>query len=218
MPAFPAFATQTLEWSDLAMPNSTKRHTTSTALTCLAGLASGLLPISVNAAPTTYAIDPTHTFVTFEARHFGTSTNRGRFDKKSGTLVLDKAARTGRIDIVIDMASISTGTPGFDSHLRDKDFFDVGSFASATFTSDKLVFEGEKVAAVDGRLTMLGKTQPVTLKAVHSGCYDNPRLKREVCGGDFEATITRSAFGMTYGLPGIPDEVKLVIQVEAIRQ
>jgi polyisoprenoid-binding protein YceI len=116
------------------------------------------------------------------------------------------------------MASINTGTANFDGHLKGKDFFNVSSFTTATFTSDKLVFDGDKVTGVEGKLTMLGKTQPVTLKGLIYGCYDNPRFKREVCGGDFETTIKRSEFGMSYGLPGIPDEIKLVIQVEAIKQ
>lgn len=173
---------------------------------------------AAQAAPATYAIDPTHTFVTFEVKHFGTSTNRGRFDKKSGSVMVDKAAKAGKIDITIDMASINTGTTAFDGHLKSKDFFNAEAFPTATFTSDKLVFDGEKVTGATGKLTMLGKTQDVTLKGVGYGCYENPRLKREVCGGDFETTIKRSDFGMGYGLPMIPDEVKLVIQVEAIKQ
>jgi polyisoprenoid-binding protein YceI len=83
---------------------------------------------------------------------------------------------------------------------------------------DKFSFDGDKVSAVSGTLTLLGKTQPITLNATNFNCYDNPMLKREVCGGDFEATLQRSAFGMSYGLPGIPDSVKLVIQIEAVRQ
>jgi polyisoprenoid-binding protein YceI len=179
---------------------------------------SAVMASAAQAAPATYAIDPTHTFVTFEAKHYGTSTNRGRFDKKSGTIVLDKAAKTGKVDVSIDMASINTGTANFDGHLKTKDFFNVESFTTATFTSDKLVFDGEKVTAVEGKLTLLGKTQPVTLKTLNYGCYENARLKREVCGGDFETSIKRSDFGMSFGLPGIPDEVKLVIQAEAIKQ
>src|SRR5690606_37225862 len=127
---------------------------------------------AAQAAPATYTIDPMHTFVTFEAKHYGTSTNRGRFDKKTGTIVLDKAAKSGKVDIAIDMASINTGTGSFDSHLKSKDFFNVDGFATATFTSDKLVFDGDKVTAVDGKLTLLGKTQPVTLKALNYGCYE----------------------------------------------
>ena len=171
-----------------------------------------------HAAPATYAIDPTHTFVTFEAKHFGTSTNRGRFDKKSGTVTLDKVAKTGSVDLTLDMASINTGTANFDGHLKGKDFFNAEAFPKATFKSSRFIFDGDKVSAVVGDLTLLGKTQTVTLSANHFGCYDNPMLKREVCGGDFETTIQREKFGMTYGLPFIPNDVKLVIQVEAVKQ
>ena len=167
----------------------------------------------------TYAIDPTHTTVIFEAKHFGTSTNRGRFDKKEGTISFDKAAKTGRAEISIDTASISTGVGPFDGHLKSKDFFNVAEFPTAKFVGDKFSFDAAgKVTAVAGNLTLMGKTQPVTLSASSFNCYDNPMLKREVCGGDFETTIQRSLFGSTYGLPGIPDNVRLLIQVEAVKQ
>ena len=88
----------------------------------------------------------------------------------------------------------------------------------ASFVGDKFEFDGSKVKSVAGQLTMLGKTMPVTLTAHHYNCYDHPFFKAQACGGDFETTIQRSQWGMAYGLPGIPDSVKLVIQVEAIRQ
>ncbi len=167
----------------------------------------------------TYAIDPTHTFVTFEAMHFGTSTSRGRFDKKEGTVQLDRAGKTGKVEISIDMASISTGVGPFDAHLLGKDFFDVATHPTAKFTADRLAFNGTNVSEVTGSLTLLGKTLPVGLKASRFNCYDNPILKREVCGGDFETTIQRSQWGMNYGLDfGIPDNVRLIVQVEAVKQ
>ena len=187
------------------------------ALSALA-LAASTLAVTAQAAPATYGIDPTHTFVTFEAKHFGTSTNRGRFDKKEGTVVLDIAAKTGKADITIETGSINTGTAPFDGHLKSKDFFNSEAFPTATFVGNQFKFDGDKVTEVAGTLTLLGKTQPVTLKASSFGCYENPRLKREVCGGDFETTIKRSDFGMSYGLPFIPDDIKLVIQIEAIKQ
>ena len=181
-------------------------------------LLTSLVATAAQAAPTTYAIEPTHTFVTFEAKHFGTSTNRGRFDKKSGSVTIDPAAKTGQVDIAIEMGSINTGTEAFNNHLKGKDFFNAEAFPQATFKSSKVVFEGEKVVAVVGDLTLLGKSQTVTLKANHYGCYDNPMLKRQVCGGDFETTLQRADFGMNYGLPFIPNDIKLVIQVEAVKQ
>ncbi|MBX3622993.1 MAG: polyisoprenoid-binding protein [Rhizobacter sp.] len=181
------------------------------ALLSLAGVAQ--------AESATYAIDPTHTFVTFEARHFGTTTNRGRFDKKEGTVTLDKAAKTGRAEITLETGSINTGVAPFESHLKSKDFFNAAEFPTAKFVGDKFAFDGDKVTSVTGTLTMLGKAQPVTLTATNYNCYMSPMLKREVCGGDFETTIQRSQWGMTYGINfGIPDSVRLLIQIEAVKQ
>lgn len=188
-------------------------------LTPLAVAATLLAAASLaRAESVTYAVEPMHTYVTFEARHFGTSTNRGRFDKKEGSITLDRAAKTGRADITIDTASISSGLPLFDGHLRGDNFLRAKDFPTAKFVGNQFTFDGDKVGAVSGTLTLLGKTQPITLNATHFNCYDSPMLKREVCGGDFEATLQRSAYGMSYGLPGIPDSVKLVIQIEAVRQ
>ncbi len=174
---------------------------------------------AVQAAPAEYAIDPTHTFATFEISHFGASVNRGRFDKKDGKVQLDKAAKTGKVEITFDVASVNTGTAAFDKHLQSADIFDVAKHPTAKFVSDKFHFNGDKVTAVDGTLTLLGKTQPITLKANQFACYDNPMLKREVCGGDFEATIDRTAFGLNYGVDwGFPKNVRLVVQVEAVKQ
>ena len=166
-----------------------------------------------------YAIDPTHTFATFEIGHFGASVNRGRFDKKEGTISFDKAAKTGSVDISFDVASVNTGTANFDKHLQSADILNAEKFPKARFVSTKFQFAGDKVSAVEGNLTLLGKTQPVTLKANQFACYDSPMLKREVCGGDFEATIDRTAFGVNYGVDyGFPKNVRLVIQVEAVKQ
>ena len=166
----------------------------------------------------TYKLEPTHTYVTFEARHFGTSTNRGRFDKKSGSVQLDKAAKTGKADITIDTASINTGLALFDSHLKGENFLKAKEFPTAKFVGDKFSFDADKVTAVAGTLTLLGKTLPVTLTATNYNCYDSPFFKRQVCGGDFETTIQRTDFGMGYGMPVIPDDIKLLIQIEAIKQ
>lgn len=187
--------------------------------TSLAAAACLFLAGAAQAQGTTYAIDPTHTFVSFEVGHFGTSTNRGRWDRKEGTVQFDRKARTGRVELKIDMGSINTGVAQFDGHLKSKDFFDAAQYPSARFVGDKFFFDGDKVTAVEGSLTLLGKTHQVTLKAKRFGCYDNPMLKREVCGGDFETTIQRSLWGISYGLPAVaPDAVRLLIQVEAIKQ
>ena len=166
-----------------------------------------------------YAIDPTHTFVTFEISHFGATTNRARFDKKQGTVEFDRAAKTGKVDISIDTTSVNSGTPPFDKHLQSADLFDAANHPSIKFVSDKFSFNGDKVSEVTGQLTLLGKTAPVTLKATQFNCYDSPMLKREVCGGDFETTIDRTQWGMNYGVEwGFPKNVRLVVQIEAVKQ
>ena len=106
-----------------------------------------------------------------------------------------------------------------DKHLQSADFFDVAKHPTAKFVGDRFVFNGDKVAEVAGTLTMLGKSAPVTLKASNFNCYTSPMLKREVCGGDFETVLQRSQWGMNWGLNmGFPDAVRLLIQVEAIKQ
>jgi polyisoprenoid-binding protein YceI len=188
--------------------------------TILAAAAAAALFASVaHAEVATYAFDPSHTYVTFEISHFGTSTNRGRFDKKEGTAQLDMAGKSGKVDVTIDTTSINTGFDAFNKHLQSADLFDAAKYPTIKFSGDKFTFTGDKVSSISGNLTLLGKTQPVTLKANQFNCYVNPMLKREVCGGDFETTIDRTAFAMNYGLAyGFPKEVKLVIQVEAVKQ
>ncbi|MBP6395242.1 MAG: polyisoprenoid-binding protein [Giesbergeria sp.] len=182
------------------------------AATLLAGAAQA-------ATPNEYAVEPTHTFVTFEINHFGASVNRGRFEKKEGTVQFDKAGKTGKVDISFEASSISTGTPAFDKHLQGADLFNAAQYPTLRFVSDKFNFDGDKVTSVAGQLTLLGKTGPVTLKANQFACYNHPMLKREVCGGDFEATIDRTQWGMNYGVDwGFAKNVRLVVQVEAVKQ
>jgi polyisoprenoid-binding protein YceI len=192
---------------------------TSTALYCVLTVGLATAASLTRAEGTQYKADPTHTFVNFEVKHFGTSTLRGRFDKKEGRVTLDRTAKTGKAEFVIDISSLSTGVPALDTHLKGKDFFSAADVPTAKFVGDKFTFDGDKVSSVSGSLTMLGKTSPATLVATHFNCYDNPMLKREVCGGDFETSIARSQWGMNYGLKmGIPDSIRLLIQVEAVKQ
>jgi polyisoprenoid-binding protein YceI len=178
-----------------------------------------LLASTVSAQAASYAIDPTHTYATFEISHFGTSTNRGRFDKKEGTVEFDRAAKTGKVEIVVDTTSINTGFAGFNKHLQSNELFDSAKYPTMKFVADKFVFNGDKVSEVIGTLTLLGKTNPLTLKATNFNCYENPMLKREVCGGDFEGTLDRTQYGMNYGIDwGFPKNVHLVVQVEAVKQ
>ena len=174
---------------------------------------------AAQAETSTYAIEPSHTFATFEIGHFGTSTNRGRFNKTTGTVTVDKAAKTGTLDVTVDTSSLDTGTAAFTKHISSEEILNVAANPTAHLVASKFVFNGDKVAEIDGQLTLNGKTNPIVLKAQNYNCYQSPMIKREVCGGDFDATIVRSQYGVSYGLNyGFPDNVHLVIQVEAVKQ
>lgn len=169
--------------------------------------------------PASYAIDPTHTFVSFEVAHFGTSTSRGRFERTRGSVWLDRAGRSGRVEISIATASVSTGVAALDNRLRGPECLASEAWPSATFVAERFTFAGDTVTAVEGSLSLRGKTLPLTLKASNFNCTLNPLLLREACGGDFEATLQRSRWGMDCARDiGIPDSVRLLVQVEAIRQ
>lgn len=164
----------------------------------------------------TYVIDSGHTHARFAIDHMNTSTNQGGFYNLTGEVQFDPAKKTGAIDITIPMNSLSTGIGAFDEHLKSAEFFNVAAHPTANFKSTKWHFRGGKVRKVDGILTMMGKSHPVTLTAKKFNCYDSPMLKTEVCGGDFEATIDRTLWGInTYVDFGVTKFVKLNIQVEA---
>lgn len=185
------------------------------ALAVAGTLAAG----TVNAESATYAIDPTHTFVTFEIVHYGTSTIRGRFDKTTGSVEFDRAGKTGKVDLSTDVSSVNSGTAAFDKHLQGADLFNAEVHPQIRFVSDKFIFEGDKVSEVQGQLTLLGQTHPVTLKATQFNCYQSTRIKREVCGGDFVTTIDRSQWGMNYAVEwGFTKNVRVIVQVEAAKQ
>lgn len=165
-----------------------------------------------------YTLDVTHTFATFEVLHAGLSTVRGRFDRKAGTVLFDRAAKTGQVEITVETASVSTGVAAWDERLRGPEGFDSARHPQAAFRSERFVFDGDRVGAVVGTLTLAGRSRPLTLKATNFNCYTNPLFRREVCGGDFEAVVRRSDFGLGAGLPATwADEVRLLVQVEAIR-
>lgn len=185
-----------------------------TFIAALVVLASG----AVSAAPETYVIDPSHAVVTFEITHFGTSTHRGRMQAKEGTITLDRVARTGKADVTVDVGTVSVAVPSFEGVLKGERVFNVAQNPVARFVGDAFTFDGDKVASVAGTLTIMGKSQPATLKATRFNCYESGQLKRQVCGGDFETTIQRSQFGLGAFAAVAPDDVKLLIQIEAIHQ
>jgi polyisoprenoid-binding protein YceI len=147
----------------------------------------------------------------------GLSVWRGKFNKTSGTITLDRAAKTGGMDVTIDTTSLDFGLPALNTHAKSKDMFNVEQFPTATYKAKSMKFDGERPVAVDGELTLLGVTKPVQLTINKFKCQMNQRLKREQCGADASARFSRADFGMGFGVPAFSPEVTLSIQVEAFK-
>ena len=179
-----------------------------------------LLDVGVaRAEPAIYALDADHTYATFAIDHNGASVNRARFDEVAGSVRFDPVAKAGAIDLYVQVASVYSGSKGFDGHLLSPDLFDAARFPTLRFVSERLVFDGERLVEVPGQLTLLGRTHPVTLKARQFRCYPNQRAKTEACGGDFEAVIDRTQWGMNYLVDkGMPRNVRITATIEAFRQ
>ncbi|MER2505345.1 MAG: YceI family protein [Azonexus sp.] len=191
----------------------TKLSKLSAALILAAAAASPAL-----AAPETYVVDGTHTFARFSYSHFGYSTQLSRFDKTTGTVVFDKAAKTGTVDIVIDAKSVDTGYATFNEHIQGEDFLDTAKHPTATFKSTKVVFEGEKPAKVEGNLTIKGVTRPVTLTVTSFQAMPHPMLKKDAIGANAFTMIKRSEFNAGKYAPNVGDDVRIDIAIEAIKQ
>ena len=170
----------------------------------------------VFAAPQTFVVDGSHTFPRFSYSHFGLSKQLSRFDKTSGTIVLDKEAKTGSVDIVIDTTSVNTGFPLFNEHIQGADFLDTTQFPTATFKSTKVVFKGDKPTAVKGDLTIKGVTKPVTLKVTSFLAMPHPMRKKDAVGANATVTIKRTDFNAGKYAPNVGDDVTIDIALEAI--
>ncbi len=170
------------------------------------------------AAPETYALDPSHTFPRFSYNHMGFSTQLSRFDKTSGKVVFDKAAKTGSVDIVIDMKSVNTGFPLFNEHIQGADFLDTANHPTASFKSTKVNFKGDKPSTIDGQLTIKGVTRPVTLTVTSFQAMPHPMLKKDAIGANATTTIKRSEFNAGKYAPGVSDEVRIDVALEAIKE
>jgi polyisoprenoid-binding protein YceI len=181
----------------------------------LASLAA-LLSATAFAAPVTYILDSKHTYPSFAADHMGgLSVWRGKFTDTSGKVVYDKDAKSGSIEVTVNMNSVDFGNAKLDEHAKSAELFDTAKFPTATFSGQFTQFKGATPTEASGTLTMHGVTKPLTLKINSFMCKPNPMTKKEVCGADASATFNRSDFGLTFGdAYGFQMWVKLDIQVE----
>ena len=187
-------------------------------------LVAAAVPLAAFAAPENYTMDPYHTYPQFEVSHLGFSHMRGRFDRTSGKFTVDRAAKSGSLELVVQTASISTGDNdkgnrprARDEHLRSPDFFNVAEFPTMTFKGAGVKFQGDNVQSIDGQITLLGVTRPLTITLDTWKCGPHPVSKKEMCGGNAQGTVRRSDFGMKFGIPAVGDELKLWIEFEAYK-
>jgi polyisoprenoid-binding protein YceI len=188
-----------------------------TKLFAAAALASAFAT-SAFAAPETYGAEPNHTYANFSYSHMGLSTQISKFSKTTGTVTYDKAAKTGSVDITIDMKSVDTGSNLFNGHIQGADFLDTATFPTATFKSTKVVFDGDKPASIEGNLTIKGVTKPVTLKVTHFVNMEHPMAKKDAIGANATTVIKRTEFNAGKYAPAVGDDVTITISIEAIKQ
>jgi len=185
--------------------------------TCLTATALLLAAVAARAAPTNYAIDPAHTFPSFEADHMGMSYWRGKLTKNAGTIVYDKATGSGSVEVQMDLASIDFGLAAMNAWATGDKFLDVAKNPGARFQGRFDGASGGVPSRVVGELTLNGRTRPVTLTVHQLKCIPHPMLKRELCGADASGSFNREDFGLAAGKDwGFKMDVGLRIQVEAV--
>ncbi|OJW77836.1 YceI family protein [Thiobacillus sp. 65-1402] len=173
---------------------------------------------AAQAAPETFVIDNSHTYPHFSYNHLGFSNQTHKFDKTSGKVVLDRAAKAGSAIVTIDATSVNTGYALFNEHIQAADFFDTAKYPTITFKSDKMAFRGDRPVSLVGDLTIKGVTKQVTLDITHFKCQPHPMLKVEACGANATTQIKRSDFNMGKNAPYVSDEVTLTLAIEAVKE
>lgn len=193
--------------------------------TLLAGALFAACPLAATAQVESYRVDVQHSFPHFGIDHFGLSMIWGRFDKMSGNFTIDRAAKKASVELTIETASVTTGDHdkgsrprSRDDHLRTADFFNVAEFPRMTYKSTNVRFSGDNPSEIEGQLTLLGVTKPVTLKIDRWTCKDHPLTKKPACGGNASGSFKRTDFGMKYAVPAVGDEVRLMINFEGHKE
>jgi polyisoprenoid-binding protein YceI len=183
------------------------------------------LPLAASAATESFSADPMHSAVNFSVDHLGLTTIYGRFTKFGAKFALDRAAKTGAVDVTIETVSVDTNDSdkgsrprSRDEHLRSADFFNAVEFPRMTYKSTGVTFAGDNPAKIEGNLTLLGVTKPVTLTVERFKCNPATATAKERCGGVAVGKLMRSDFGMKRGIPSIGDEIALTIGFEGDKE
>ena len=180
----------------------------------IASVLTGVSATAALAAPVVYTVDPNHTFPRFSYSHSGFTTQESRFNKTSGTVSMDPAAKSGSVDLTIDMTSVDTGSDLFNGHIQGPDFLATAQYPTATFKSTSVKFDGEKPTSIEGNLTLKGVTKPVTLKV--TSYHRAPNMgRKDTIGADATAMLKRTDFNMGKFAPMVGDDVTLTVAIEA---
>jgi polyisoprenoid-binding protein YceI len=181
-------------------------------------------PLAVAAAPDTYSLDPFHTFPGFAVDHLGIATIHGRFNKTSGKFTIDRAAKTGALELTVETASVDTGDAdkgtrvrSRDDHLRSAEFFNVAEHPRMTYKSTQVAFNGDQPSSVEGELTIIGVTRPLTLTVDRFSCNQAAAPARQRCGGNATGKLKRSDWGMKTAIPAVGDDIALTITFEGLK-
>lgn len=180
-------------------------------------LAGTLTVPATAAAADTYTIDPEYTIPTFEVEHLGFTTQRGRFNKTEGRVVLDIAAQKGIVEFTVHTNTLDMGSRAWTVHVSGPGLFNIEQYPTMNFKSDSLKFEGNKVVSAEGQLTLLGVTKPIHVQVNHFMCGENPLNHKAMCAADITATLRRSEFGMQKYIPAVSDEIRIDVPVEAYK-
>ncbi|MEW6119583.1 MAG: YceI family protein [Pseudomonadota bacterium] len=182
-------------------------------------LASALaaLAAAAQAAPVTYVIDNSHTYPYFTYNHLGFSNQTHRFTKTTGSIVLDRAAKTGSADVTIDTKSVDTGHAVFNEHIQAADYFDTAKHPAITFKGTQIAFKGDQPASISGDITIKGVTRPITFDIGYFNCGIHLMRRVETCGANAVTKIKRSDFNMGKNAPFVSDDVTLTLAVEAYK-
>lgn len=168
-------------------------------------------------AADSYTMDPEYTIPVFEVQHLGFTTQRGRFNKTEGKVMLDLAAKKGHVEFTVFTNTLDMGSQAWTIHVSSPGLFNVEQYPTMTFKSDKLIFDGNKVVAAEGQFTLLGVTKLLNVTVNRFNCGTNPANKKPMCAGDIVATIKRSDFGMTKYISTVSDEIKINVPIEAYK-
>jgi polyisoprenoid-binding protein YceI len=171
---------------------------------------------SVHGAPV-FHVDPDRTSARFAVVQLGVEKEHGRLGRTTGTIEMDAQQRVERVEFEIDTRAVSTGWDLRDAFLRSGVMFDTERYPRMQFRSTRVVYEGARLAAVEGDVTLRGVTRPARFEVRKIECKARSENADETCGAEVVGRILRSAFGMDFLYPLIGDDVELEFHVTASR-